>query len=279
MTTERPTTDDLETLSALFDGALDDDAARFARKRLGHDAGWQQACGRWQLIGDALRGQATAAAPGDFAQRVHDAVAHEPVPALVPEPAPVVARSAARRAPVWIGGALAASLAAVAVFIGRPAVESPAVDAETTLVVAPSVTAPAVASTSDADASAPPAAAAPSANAVASTALASSTDVPTPRSERRAPRTPQTVLAARATTARIARDVQRSVEADARVAEATPDPFRPATEIVTRPWPRAVLPNSQAAGALTASFETPDAGARSFYPFEPPADAPASREP
>jgi negative regulator of sigma E activity len=264
MTTDRPTTDDLETLSALFDGALDDDAARFARKRLGHDMQWQQACGRWQLIGDALRGQATAAAPADFAQRVHDAVAGEPVPALVAEPAPAAraAKPAARRAPIWIGGALAASVAAVAVFVGRPVVEAPAIDPAPMLVVAPSVTAPVV-----------------PASAAAPTALASNVDAAPPRSERRTPRARQAVFAARETTDRIARDVQRSVEADARVAEAAPDPFRPATEIVTRPWPRAVLPNSQAAGALTASFESPGAGARSFYPFEPPADVPASRDP
>lgn len=275
MMSDRPTTDDLETLSALFDGALDADAARFARKRLGHDTQWQQACGRWQLIGDALRGQATAAAPADFAQRVHDAVAGEPVPVLVAEPAPVAraAKPAARRAPIWIGGALAASVAAVAVFVGRPVVEAPAIDPAPTLVVAPSVTAPVVPSAPETAAPVVPA------SAAAPTALASNVDTAPPRSERRAPRARQAVFAARETTDRIARDVQRSVEADARVAEAAPDPFRPATEIVTRPWPRAVLPNSQAAGALTASFESPGAGARSFYPFEPPADVPASREP
>lgn len=273
MTTDRPTIDDLETLSALFDGALDAEAARFARKRLGHDAQWQQACGRWQIIGDALRGQATAAAPADFAQRVHDAVAGEPVPAFVPEPA-VATRSAkpsGRRTPMWIGGALAASLAAIAVFINRPAVDAPAVDAVPTLVVAPSVTAPAASGPTPAAADAP----GTRAGDASSMAVASNADTTPPRT----PRTPPAVFAARATTDRIARDVERSIDADARVAEATPDPFRPATEIVTRPWPRAVLPNSQAAGALTASFETPSADARSFYPFEPPADVPASREP
>lgn len=275
MTTDRPTTDDLETLSALFDGALDADAARFAQKRLGHDAQWQQACGRWQIIGDALRGQATAAAPADFAQRVHDAVAGEPVPVLVPEPAPAVrpAKPAARRAPMWIGGALAASVAAVAVFVWRPAVDAPAADAAPMIVATPSVTAPVVPSAPEATAPVV------SATDAVPSSLASNTDAPPAGSERRVPRAPQAVLAARETTDRIARDVQRSVESDARVADVAPDPFRPAAEIVTRPWPRAVLPNSQAAGALTASFETPGANARSFYPFEPPADVPASRDP
>lgn len=274
MMSDRPTTDDLETLSALFDGALDADAARFAQKRLGHDAQWQQACGRWQLIGDALRGQATAAAPADFAPRVRDALAGEPVPVLLPEPAPArPARTAARRAPMWIGGALAASVAAVAVFVARPAVDAPVVDPAPTIVATPSVTAPALRPAPEATEPVAPV------REAARTALASSADTAPVRSERRVRRAPQAVLAARETTERMARDAQGSVEADARVAEATPDPFRPATEIVTRPWPRAVLPNSQPAGPLTASFEAPGAGTRSFYPFEPPADMPASREP
>lgn len=269
MTTDRPSTDDLETLSALFDGALDDDAARFARKRLGHDTHWQQACGRWQVIGDALRGQATAAAPADFAQRVHDAVASEPVPE--PIVATRFAKNGTRRAPVWIGGALAASLAAVAVFVGRSPAPAPVGEAAPVLVVAPSVTAPARSPSNGATDPAPP--------AIAASATASAPAAGSPRIERPNARPPQAMLAARATTERIARDVQRRLDAETRVAEATPDPFRPATDIVTRPWPRAVLPNSQAAGALTASFDTPSVEVRSFYPFEPPADVPASREP
>ena len=41
------TPNDRETLSALFDGELEDDAARFALRRLDHDAGWRDACSRW----------------------------------------------------------------------------------------------------------------------------------------------------------------------------------------------------------------------------------------
>ena len=44
-----------ETLSALFDGQLEGDAARFALRRLEHDAGWRETCGRWQLAGDQAR--------------------------------------------------------------------------------------------------------------------------------------------------------------------------------------------------------------------------------
>ena len=45
-TTTHPASD-LEALSALFDGELGGDAARFALKRLDHDREWRQACERW----------------------------------------------------------------------------------------------------------------------------------------------------------------------------------------------------------------------------------------
>ena len=62
---------DREALSALFDGELVGDAARFALKRLDHDQAWRDSCERWARIGDALRGQGAASS---FSQRVHDAV-------------------------------------------------------------------------------------------------------------------------------------------------------------------------------------------------------------
>ncbi|HUH91122.1 MAG TPA: sigma-E factor negative regulatory protein, partial [Lysobacter sp.] len=110
---------DAETLSALFDGQLHDDARRFALKRLGHDVQWRRACGRWQLAGDVLRGNAMAAAPAGFAERVMAAVAQESLPAdgAIPAiPAPGKAQVRAHRR--WIGGAaLAASVAMAALFV------------------------------------------------------------------------------------------------------------------------------------------------------------------
>jgi Meckel syndrome type 1 protein len=279
MISERQNPDDLENLSALFDGELDGDAARFVRRRLGHDAGWQQVCGRWQLIGDALRGQATAAAPADFAHRVAAAVAAEPVLAIGPVNDPLVMPvapqrplPAARKLPRgWIGGALAASMALVAVFAVRSPEPQPAADRA--IAVEPAaITAPAsVASAVPTDAPvAPPAIEAPEILQIAA--------APAPT---RLVRSRADEQAARESTARIARAVQRQAAgpaaqdaaAPAVLADAAPDPFRPRTDIVTRPWPRAVLPNSQAAGALTASFDVPvppSARSRPFYPFEPP---------
>ena len=68
-----PTTD-REALSALFDGELAGDAARFALKRLDHDQDWRDSCERWQVVGDVLRGAANPRMPSTFAARVHDAL-------------------------------------------------------------------------------------------------------------------------------------------------------------------------------------------------------------
>ncbi|WP_386666283.1 RseA family anti-sigma factor [Lysobacter korlensis] len=266
--------DDLEDLSALFDGELDGDAARFTRKRLGHDSEWQQACGRWQLIGDALRGQATAAAPAGFAARVTAAVAQEPTPVFVPDLSPIPRVQPRGRSRLWLGSALAASMALVAVFVTRPPSIAPGAQMPVAQTVpAGQGAAPAIAVAAPVvDEAAPQIAAVPDDEPrVAPQAVAE------PSTPMRPLRSRATELAARQSTTRIARSVQqRAAGLDevndlprVAVAEATPDPFRPSDEIATRPWPRAVLPNSQAAGALTASFGAQATGSRSFYPFEP----------
>jgi hypothetical protein len=50
-------------------------------------------------------------------------------------------------------------------------------------------------------------------------------------------------------------------------------PFMPVGEIVSRPWPRAVLPGYSASGALTAGYHGAgeQSASLSFYPFEPQA--------
>ena len=105
-----------ESLSALFDGELRDDAARFALKRLEHDHEWREACGRWQLAGDVLRGRADAMAPAGFADRVAGALQASPVGAVAGGRS---AQAGYRRR--WIGGAaLAASVALAALLVPRP---------------------------------------------------------------------------------------------------------------------------------------------------------------
>lgn len=138
---------DRESLSALFDGELDDAAGRCAIERLGHDARWRDACGRWQLAGDVMRRQQVGMAPAGFAERVEAAMANEAaMPGAVPGHAAFAATSskpnvfalasrsradrgrAGRKPPTtgarrrsWVtGGALAASVAVAALLVARP---------------------------------------------------------------------------------------------------------------------------------------------------------------
>ncbi|HEL5041801.1 TPA: sigma-E factor negative regulatory protein, partial [Stenotrophomonas maltophilia] len=73
-----------EQLSALVDGELGADEARFLLRRMEHDpelAGCQE---RWQLLGDVMRGQASALAPAGFSAAVAAAIAAEPAPQAEP---------------------------------------------------------------------------------------------------------------------------------------------------------------------------------------------------
>ncbi|MGY3264268.1 RseA family anti-sigma factor [Lysobacter sp. HA35] len=258
---------DRESLSALFDGELQGEARLFAMRRLSHDNGWQDDCGRWQLIGDAMRKQAPIAAPADLAWRVRAAVASE-APVLAPAPAVATIAAPTRRpARLWVGGALAASLALVAVVATRgperaaapsvPAVATTAVPAVTPSVpvaTTPAVETPAAVASTTADDLAP----------TAPRAQLASVDRPPVRSSLARP------------ARRIDTVARGEAEAPTRVAVAAftpPDaanPFHvPATDPLTsRPWPRAAL----GTGALTASYGTVSetrGESPSFYPFEP----------
>src|SRR5699024_9520710 len=106
-----------QQLSAMLDGELSPDQARFMLRRLQHDAELADCWERWQLCGDLLRGQRNALLPADFAQKVSAALAagNAPAPAAVAQPgSPRLLR--------WGGGAaLAASVAMVALLVGRQA--------------------------------------------------------------------------------------------------------------------------------------------------------------
>jgi len=253
--------DDRETLSALFDGELPGDAMRFALKRLDHDVAWRDTCGRWQLIGDALRGEATSAAPADFAAGVMRKLAAEGKAAVANSPvAPVVdaapAVVATRRR--WLGGAaLAASVAMVAVLVARP-FSQPSPTA-TPMQAASGVVAPA------------PERATPGSEGIvpAATSTASSSPAATPVVADASPATPR-----RATRRAAVRPVRSPTDDAAMVVAAvepatTQKPFHPpAGEIATRPWPRAVLPDADA-GTFSVGFGATSTPSSSFYPFEP----------
>jgi negative regulator of sigma E activity len=281
--------DERENLCALFDGELQGDAARFALKRLGHDAEWRQACGRWQLYGDVLRGQATAIAGSSFADRVAQAIAQEPTLAAV---ATTATQSRARR-PIasrrgWIGGALAASVAVAALFVSRPFSNdaAPAVGDGAATQVAAATAAPA----GPVPVPEPAIPSAPDHEAGLGVAAVAAVEVPRRVAERRSTRS-QSQRAA----LRTSRQARMSTPATA-VASAAPlvthaaiasndgtavaaKPFQPEhAEVTARPWPRAVLPQYSGNAGLTASYGS-SASSPSFYPFEPSLATPATNNP
>ncbi|MCE7032438.1 sigma-E factor negative regulatory protein [Lysobacter sp. GX 14042] len=281
-----------ELLSALLDGELAGDARRFALRRLVHDRDWQLAAARWQLAGDAVRGQPLAPAPAGFADRVAAAVAAE---AAIASAAAPVAGARTRRAgrARWIGGAaLAASVAMVALFAVRSPLEPPGGgglpaggDHGVQLSQVPGNPAAGmtVAGLSAAE-PAPEAADGMGALAAAAPLAAAALDAGRRDGSRRS-RGQQQRAALRASRERGAQ-VQVAAVADAgpvprpeeplQVAMAdrsTGDgparPFTPADEIVSRPWPRA-LPALSGGHAFTAGFDAgPQTATPSFYPFEP----------
>ena len=64
-----------QQLSALMDGALPPDEARFLLRRLQHDDELSECWERWQLAGEAMRGHASVVLPHGFAKRVGMAIA------------------------------------------------------------------------------------------------------------------------------------------------------------------------------------------------------------
>jgi negative regulator of sigma E activity len=264
-------------LSALIDGELPPDQARFLLRRLEHDAELRGCWERWQFSGDVMRGQAGTRLREGFAARVADAVAAQPR-------APREEDTRGLRWLRWGGSAaLAASVAVIAVFLTRqaPVLQAPSTAAPTQVVAnaAPAQTPPAQPQPSRlATAPATMPAKAPSAPdqfAGVATALAVA-DAP----RRLAPRRSrgQSQRAALRTPARA------TIETPTAVAIATPgfgnaaaaaDPFSGQhVRLLNRPWPRALLPTSVASGAFTvdyglrgAAVDAPAANALS--PFAP----------
>ncbi len=258
-----------QQLSALIDGELAPDQARFLLRRLQHDEELAACVGRWQMLGDALRGDAMAAAPEGFSARVAAAVAAE-------APATGLPRKAGHgRRAMWGGGAIAASVAAVAFFIAVPQVPDNADAERSPLVAAQSATPEPV---SPRTANAP--------DAGAGTAAATATAVPRPGNlpRRSATRTRQAArnaaLAAQAPERAVANAPIPVIQS---IAVAPPDTGdrNPFSNVrldppAARPWPRAVLPQ-YSSGAFNAAYPV-DRAALEFYPFDPrlPAAAPVT---
>lgn len=266
-------------LSAMLDGELSPDEAKFMLRRLEHDGELAACWERWQVCGDVLRGRGHVLLPADFARRVARAIENDGAIEAAPVASP-------RRPGIvrWGGrAALAASVAVVALFVARqlPGDVAPATaDAAANLVatgpepVAPPSEPPAV----------PDPAPAPSfeqaATALAATAAVS--ELPRRASERRS----------RGQSQRAASRVQQRIaeqQAPVRVAASPttaaapplflapdvlagsggPDPFASQAASPPRPWPRAILPALTTGGALSASYGGGSTATAAFHPFQP----------
>ncbi|MGY8564956.1 sigma-E factor negative regulatory protein [Paracidovorax citrulli] len=248
-----------QQLSALVDGELPLEQARFLLRRLEHDDDLSRCQERWQLMGDVLRGQACAPAPAGFADRIRLAVAAEPRP-LESNATPTT--PVRRRGWLRVGGgaALAASVAAIALFMSRGQLSDPAVPAQPTTVIASQAQLP----------PAPPRApASPSVPAAVADAALAVAAVPAAATARRNSAT-RTRQAARSVASRSAEPI-RAVASQAPLAPTVPAataralPFGDVSSLQARPWPRSTLGDQ---GALNASFRSQQPQA-AFYPFEP----------
>ncbi|MEF9976922.1 MAG: sigma-E factor negative regulatory protein [Thermomonas sp.] len=245
-----------EQLSALMDGALPADETRFLLRRLQHDASLAECWERWRLGGEVMRGLApTQRLPADFATRV--------AMALQQDGQSPVAASPRERKPAWLrwggGAAMAASLAVVVGFVARQPAIDPAGSAPLPQVAAASTVADPPSSPSVPAPSAPPPMPAASDALVAATAIAAAAR---PMRSRDVVRTQQT---ARTSSAAI-RERESQAIATANLPIDAPQP-----DIVTRPWPRSVLPQYAGNNALAVGFGDHARAAAPYNPFQSPA--------
>ena len=262
-----------QQLSALIDGELSPDEARFLLRRLGHDRELSACFDRWQLAGDMLRRTPCRAAPEGFADRIAAAVAAECVQAGGSR-----AGRPSRRASAWLrwsGGALAASVAAVALFVARqhlggvepeaPGPDAPQVAATTapvateTVADADDVAAPGMSTAAEAvaAASAPLVAAASSRQVADGLRRGSAT-----RNQQAARR----VVAVREQPRMLANAATSPVYPVPETTAASP--FASPSVLHAKPWPRSVL-GSASEHPFSASAPVGEGAGRAFYPFEP----------
>lgn len=237
-----------EQLSALVDGALDPARTRFLLRRLQHDAELAGCFERWQLAGDVLRGAGPLALPAGFGRGVAAAIAAEaaPAPAAVP---------GGWRRP-WALGALAASVAAVALFVARPLAEGEP----------PGAGVPAMAGLPEMVVQFAPEDA-PRASAEAPGMQVAQAGSGTTRAEGAAVGAPGGVQPSAPAVA--------AAEPTTTPLPVAGDPFRSPVPPQSRPWPRAVLPgvSGRAADVFTVDYGDRIAVPKAAGPFAVPATA------
>ena len=268
MTTDKIDNHYQQQLSAWMDGDLPSDEARFLLRRLQHDDELTGRLERWQLCGDVLRGNAQAPAPAGFAERVAAAIAAGPAQAVAQTTSPRP-RSQLRK---WGGGALAASVAAVALFMVRQQVPEEAPVPSTASVASQSPSGNAGNAGSGAPGSAASVAVASAPRRQAATAQrrsATRTQQAASRSVASASLPERAVATAAAAAAAV--PVVHAIASAPSATSSQRDPFSNVQigSPTARPWPRAVSPQyPSSSGGFNAGFSS-DRAAQTFYPFEP----------
>jgi negative regulator of sigma E activity len=279
-------------LSAMLDGEVSPDEAKFMLRRLQHDHELAACWERWQVSGDVLRGRGHALLPGDFSQRVAQAIAADAGEAAADASAP--ARPPGRRfARLATRAALVASVAVVALWAGRqlPGGQAPNSGGDGGSAAAATVAAiPRDAAGGTTEISAPTGADDADAGA-ATTAVAAATavaELPRRAAERRARQQGQraasrarqgvtgeraTVLVANAQASPTSPSPLAVLQAPVATGVAA-DPFAPRAAAPARAWPRAVLPGLGGSSGLLASYPAAGPAQPSFHPFEPRLQAP-----
>jgi negative regulator of sigma E activity len=286
-------------LSAMLDGELSPDQARFMLRRLQHDGELAACWERWQVCGDVLRGRGHALLPADFSRRVAAAIA-APAGERAVADAAGARPGREHRLVRWGGGALAASMALVALFMARPlpdqrapalveaagaARPAPALaqDAPVVADAGGALVLPAPAPVSDGSrgradllAAAAPLAVAVPRRAADRSSTRSQAQRATVRRSQAGVETPTRAVAAAAPppAAAAQRTPAPATSADGLPAYASIDPaaqgdvlFGALPTTTARPWPRAVLPGLSRTQPFAAGYGLPQAEA--FAPFQP----------
>lgn len=290
--------DKLEThcrqqLSALVDGALPPDEARFLLRRLQHDGALAGRWERWQVYGECMRGGVSQLLPADFSQRVCAALEAEAGSARVVS-AIASSRTARPAWARWAGGAALAASVAMAAFVVVQRDPQQAGGALQVASTAPGTMTPSSPAASDAQtpggAPAPTEGAALPSGAAAGAVLLAARDLPRRTQSRastagRAAQSPVTQRAVESAVPVVAQDapLQAIAVANAGPAasvQADRDPFYAEVAAQARPWPRAVLPGLVQGGGFSVAYGATSADASGFEPFEPriPVDADASSD-
>jgi hypothetical protein len=248
-----------QQLSALLDGELPADEARFLLRRLQHDPELLGCWTRWQQAGDCLRRRVEVPLPGSFALGVAEAVARERKPA--------VSGGIGGHRLRWAGGAaIAASAAVLALLLAQQAPQArPDAGPVAPRIAAGSTPAPAPVPV------APTPERAPVVAGQLATALAVA-DLPRRASAARRSR-------AQSQRAALRSPVQSQVAYPATAVAATSpvDPFSgQRAGFADRPWPRALLPASPASGSFNVDYGTRRAVTPALYPFAPRNDGVSS---